>query len=507
MRAIERIVSFVLACLNISTYYSHTFDNDLQDYQLPEMLRVGIEDLVLQILILDLGNPTIFLSKALNPPSELAMSNSLNLLETLGAVECSWQVGSKRYSAGSNARAGDVGEETTCGDLKVTSELTALGFHLATLPVDPRVGKMMIYGSLFGCVDPALTVAASMSARSPFVSPFDQRDAADEARKNFAVEGSDHLTILNAFGTWKEMRKTKGNRVVQSFLKDNFLSRLTLFQMEDLRKQFAGLLRDIGFLPKNFRLNASLNTTENVNSENIGLVRAVLCAGLYPNIIVAPRTLVGNTKAAKSDKKKAGEHAFQSHRKGEVYLHPSTIAFDESKLDSRYCCYHEMVKTSKTYVRDCTTVSPFALLLFGGALELYQTHGVCSIDGWLKFRIDAKKGTLVKYLRGQMERILLQKIVSPETDIAGSKEGKALIQSISILFQRESEVKNIIPDRSGGEIVRPWTGGDEVNDQRNENGSANNNGRRGGRGRGRGGGRGGRGSGRGDRGRGRRQTS
>jgi HrpA-like RNA helicase len=484
-------------------YSSHTYDDELQDYQLPEMLRVGIEDLVLQILILDLGEPTIFLSKALNPPSELAMSNSLKLLETLGAVECRWQ--DKRPRPNQEEKVD--GTTNTCGNLQVTSELTALGFHLATLPVEPRVGKMMIYGSLFGCVEPALTVAASMSARSPFMSPFDQREAADAARKKFAVEGSDHLTILNAFATWKEMKHTEGNKAVQSFLKDHFLGRMSLFQMEDLRKQFTGLLTDIGFLPKGFKLQG-VNKTENANSQNMGLVKAVLCAGLYPNIIVAPRSLVGNSAAKKSDKK-AGECAFQSHHKGEVYLHPSTIAFTEQKLDSRYCCYHEMVKTSKTYVRDCTTVSPFALLLFGGALEVYQTHGICSVDGWLKFRIDAKPATLIKYLRSQMERILLQKIVAPETDVAGSPEGKALIQSISILFERDAQESIVSlppPDRSGGEFVRPWTGNDqqqENGNHRSTNNNNNNNDGPGGQGRGRGRGRGRGGRGRGARGGGR----
>eukprot|EP00980_Cylindrotheca_fusiformis_P031466 scaffold26431_cov122-Cylindrotheca_fusiformis.AAC.1 len=409
-------------------YSSHTHDKSLQDYQLPEMLRVGIEDLVLQILILDLGEPTSFLSKALNPPSDLAMSNSLNLLETLGAVECRWQ---KRRT---RTAIGDSNEEPrgkTCGDLEVSSELTALGFHLAVLPVDPRVGKMMIYGSLFGCCDPALTVAASMSSRSPFMSPFDQRDEADAARKKFAVDCSDHLTILNGFNTWKEMLKAKGNREMRSFLKDNFLGRLTLNQIEHSRKQYAGLLKDIGFLPRDFNLK-DMKNAENKNSENTGLIKAVLCAGLYPNIIVAPRELAGASRS----KKTAGEHAFRSHSKGDVYLHPSSISFGESKLDSRYCCYHEMVKTSKTYVRDCTTVSPLALLLFGGKLDVYQTQGICSIDGWLKFRIDAKPATLMKYLRSQMERILLRKIVSPEEDVVGSEDGKALISSISILFQR-----------------------------------------------------------------------
>ena len=54
------------------------------------MLRVGLEDLVLQILLLDLGEPSIFLTKAVNPPSALAIRNSLKLLEGLGAVDCDW---------------------------------------------------------------------------------------------------------------------------------------------------------------------------------------------------------------------------------------------------------------------------------------------------------------------------------------------------------------------------------------------------------------------------------
>jgi HrpA-like RNA helicase len=482
-------------------FCSHTLEHDMQDYQLPEMLRVGIEDLVLQILILDLGEPTTFLSKALNPPSELAMSNSLKLLETLGAIECRWQ-----KEATASKRIDHESLESSCGDLGVTSELTALGFHLATLPVDPRVGKMMIYGSLFGCVDAALTVAASMSARSPFVSPFDKRDQADAARKEFAAEGSDHLTILNAFTQWKDLKRQKGEREVRSFLTDSFLSRLTLQQMEDLRKQFASLLTEIGFLPKGFRLHDT-NSPENINVSNVGLIKAVLCAGLYPNIIVGPRSLASKNQPAvpPRDAKKVGECAFQSHSKGEVYLHPSTISFTEKSLDSRYCCYHEMVKTSKTYVRDCTTVSPFALLLFGGALEVYQREGICSVDTWLKFRIAPKPATLVKHLRSQMERILLNKIVNPEEDVTGTPEGKALLQSISTLFEEETKAQKVL-DRSVGETVRPFAF-DDNDDSKGGRGGRGRGGGRGGRGgrdgRGGGRGRGGR-DGRGGRGRGRR---
>ena len=437
---------------------------------------------MLQILILDLGEPISFLKKALNPPTNLAMSNSLKLLEQLGAVECQWQPKYRgQRNVGELKDGGEFGDHAE-NELNVASELTALGFHLATLPVDPRVGKMMIYGALFGCVDPMLTLASAMSARSPFVSPFDQRDQADEARKMFAIEGSDHLTILNAFEQWSDLRRKEGNRVVNSFLKENFLGRMTLLQMEDLRKQFHSLLTDIGFLPKGFRLKDK-DHAANVNSQNRNLLKAVLCAGLYPNVMVAPRTVVSSSsfKPNKGDKQKVGEHAFRSHRKGDLYLHPSTIAFDETRLDSRYCCYHELVRTSKTYVRDCTTVSPLALLLFGGTLETYPTHGVCAVDGWLKFRIQAKPATLIKYLRGKMERLLFEKIVSPLKDVIETEEGKALIKSISLLFETESKLKMLAeprPDRSGAEIVRPWTGTDDDADHHRARNRTDNQGSR-----------------------------
>lgn len=442
----------------------------MEEYQLPEMLRVGLEDLVLQILVLDLGEPSVFLTKAVNPPSALALKNSLKLLEGLGAIEVQWN------SEDSLKRD----DNESCAGIAACSGLTALGFHLATLPVDPHVGKIMIFGALFGCTDPALTIAASMSARSPFISPIDKRNEADEARQAFATEGSDHLTTLSAFNQWKEMSKTKGDRATSLFLRESFLSRQTLIQMDDLRKQFANLLVEIGFLPKGFRLHSHRNQGSgdqtwhftNANSKNLALIKTILCAGLYPNIIVAPRNLVDSRSLEKS----AGECAFRS-LKGDVYLHPCTISFKSKRLDSRYCCYQEIMKTSKIYVRDCTTVNPLALLLFGGSLQVFHSKHVVTVDQWLQFTIRAKPATLVKHLRAQMESLLLRKILSPEDDVTGSKEGQALIQAVSMLLA--TETPSALPD--GSDIVRPWYGNMETG---RTSGRTSGRGGRSGRGRG-----------------------
>ena len=90
-------------------------------------------------------------------------------------------------------------------------ELTPLGQHLARMPLDARVGKILIYGALLGCLEPALTIAAAMSlSRSPFLSPADRRAEAQQARSKFATERSDHMALLRAYEGWSAERDGAG---------------------------------------------------------------------------------------------------------------------------------------------------------------------------------------------------------------------------------------------------------------------------------------------------------
>ena len=69
--------------------------------------------------------------------------------------------------------------------LDANEELTPLGYHLAALPVDPRVGKMILFGAIFSCLDPVLTVASVLGFKDPFVSPLVSKSAQERnaARK------------------------------------------------------------------------------------------------------------------------------------------------------------------------------------------------------------------------------------------------------------------------------------------------------------------------------------
>ena len=123
--------------------------------------------------MLDLDDPATFLSKAVDPPTAMAIRNSLEFLEGLQAVERS-----APPNAATNSMLGAAAEEAAMQANKGAT-LTALGYHLAQLPVAPRIGKVLLLGAVFRCVGPALTIAASLSTRSPFMSPFDKREEAD----------------------------------------------------------------------------------------------------------------------------------------------------------------------------------------------------------------------------------------------------------------------------------------------------------------------------------------
>jgi HrpA-like RNA helicase len=77
--------------------------------------------------------------------------------------------------------------------LTVLLMLWETGCHLAQLPVDPKVGKMLLMGAVFQCMGPALTIAAALAHRDPFVLPIDRKEDADEARRYFAGDSQRYL--------------------------------------------------------------------------------------------------------------------------------------------------------------------------------------------------------------------------------------------------------------------------------------------------------------------------
>ena len=180
----------------------------------------------------------------------------------------------------------------------------------------------------------------------------------------------------------------------------------------------------------------------------MALVKAVLCAGAYPNVMKAPPELPavgasGSALAAAAaaggelGKKAAGDVRLESTQHGGVYLHPCCLLFKARALDWRYLVYHELVRTSKVYARDATTVSPLQMLLFGGRLVVHHEANVVSLDATHHFRAPPKVATLLKLLRARIEELLLAKITRPNEDVTGEPRATRLVAAVRALLGAE----------------------------------------------------------------------
>ncbi len=126
----------------------------MAEQQTPEMLRLSLQDLVLRVKICKLGGVEQTLSDALDPPLPKNIRRAIDALVDVKA-------------------------------LTATEELTPLGRQLAKLPLDVFLGKLILLGCIFSCMDVTLTMAAILSSKSPFSAPMGARSQADAVRLAF----------------------------------------------------------------------------------------------------------------------------------------------------------------------------------------------------------------------------------------------------------------------------------------------------------------------------------
>nr|XP_005287021.1 ATP-dependent DNA/RNA helicase DHX36 [Chrysemys picta bellii] len=371
----------------------------LDDYQLPEILRTPLEELCLQIKILRLGGIAYFLSRLMDPPSREAVMLSINHLMELNALDRQ-------------------------------EELTPLGVHLARLPVEPHIGKMILFGALFCCLDPVLTIAASLSFKDPFVIPLGKEKVADARRKELSKNTkSDHLTIVNAFAGWEEVRR-RGFRSEKDYCWEYFLSSNTLQMLLNMKGQFAEHLLAAGFVSsKNPR-----DPKSNTNSDNEKLLKAVICAGLYPKV----------AKIRKSFSKKRKMVKVCTKTDGTVNIHPKSVNVEETEFHYNWLVYHLKMRTSSIYLYDCTEVSPYCLLFFGGDISIQKDkdQDTIAVDEWIVFESPARIGNLVKDLRGELDDLLQEKIENPhpvDWNDTKSRDTAVLTAIIDLITTQENE--------------------------------------------------------------------
>ena len=222
------------------------------------------------------------------------------------------------------------------------------------------------------------------------------------------------------------------------------------------------------------QLRAAL-AAASVNASNEPLVRAVICAGLYPNVALADNAQgPGSGGASERDTKSAARmnardrfaaaarSSIRTKRDGVVSLHPTSVVFGAETSDhkKRFLLFHEKVKTTKVYLRDATLVGAYPLLLFGGKVEVDHARAKASCDGWIRFRAAPRVAVLFKNLRRELDATLMRKIADPSLDVDAESAG--LVRTIVELLESEETKKSeTAPATDGTEREVNEAGGDD----------------------------------------------
>ncbi|RZB98371.1 DExH-box ATP-dependent RNA helicase DExH3-like [Glycine soja] len=348
------------------------------EYQLPELLRTPLNSLCLQIKSLQVESIGGFLSAALQAPEPRAVQNAIDFLKMIGALD-------------------------------EQENLTNLGKFLSMLPVDPKLGKMLIMGAIFRCFDPVLTIVAGLSVRDPFLLPQDKRDLAGTAKSRFSAKDySDHMALVRAYEGWKDAER-EGS--AYEYCWRNFLSAQTLQAIHSLRKQFSFILKEAGLV------DAEANVINKL-SHNQSLVRAVICSGLFPGIasVVHRETSM----------------SFKTMDDGQVLLYANSVNARYQTIPYPWLVFGEKVKVNAVFIRDSTGVSDSILILFGGALSNgIQAGHLKMLDGYVDFFMDPNLADSFLKLKEELHKLIQKKLEDPSIDI--HKEGKYLMLAVQEL--------------------------------------------------------------------------
>jgi len=192
--------------------YSEEDFNARPGFTDPEILRTNLAAVILQMLHLRLGAIDEF--PFIEPPDGKAISDGFNLLQELSAVNRE-------------------------------NQLTPLGRQLARLPVDPRLGRMLLEGAKQGSLQEVLIVASALSVQDPRERPPERQQAADQAHAQWKDADSDFAALVNLWRGFEEQRQALTASPLRNWCRKNFLNYLRLREWRDAHRQLGLICRDL----------------------------------------------------------------------------------------------------------------------------------------------------------------------------------------------------------------------------------------------------------------------
>jgi ATP-dependent helicase HrpA len=262
----------------------------------PEILRSSLAAVILRMKTLHLADVESF--PFIEPPQGRAIADGYQLLQEVGAVD-------------------------------ELNQLTALGKKLARLPLDPRVGRMILAAADNACLSEMLVVASALSVQDPRDRPMEYQQQADEKHKKFADEKSEFLSYLKIWKWFEQaIEHKKSNRQLQENCRDNFLSQVRLREWRDVHSQLVTIVREQGW-----HLNEAPATYDQLHM--------ALLTGLLGNI------------GFKAEDDQGGQYLGARGIKFHVWPGSSL-----SKKPGKWVMAAELVETTRLYARTIAQIQP-----------------------------------------------------------------------------------------------------------------------------------------------------
>jgi ATP-dependent helicase HrpA len=303
--------------LCIRLYSGEDYDQRSQ-FTDPEILRTSLASVILQMLALRLGDISDF--PFVDPPTSKMINDGFTLLMELGAVE----------------------EDRS---------LTEIGWQLAKLPIDPRIGRMILAAKQENCLNEVLIIASALSIQDPRERPLDAQQAADTAQQRFIDDQSDFLSYLKLWNFHQDNANHLSKNKLRKLCREHFLSYLRMREWYDIHQQLYTLIREAGW---------QINQVEARFDE----IHRALLTGLLGNIAF-------KTETDKKLTKKTGfsPEEYLGARNIKVYLFPGSSLF---KKHPKWVMAAELVETTRLYARCVAKINPDWIEQVAG--ELCQHH-------------------------------------------------------------------------------------------------------------------------------------
>jgi len=234
----------------------------------PEILRTNLASVILQAAALDLGEVADF--PFVDPPESRNIADGVRLLEELGALASAspgerppgtprWPAGPLTSSRDPGPGGGSAGPgerppgaprqgpgSATSSRVLAPTKLTGLGRRLARLPVDPRLGRMILEARHHGCLHEVLIITAALSIQDPRERPADTREAADAMHARFAEPGSDFLAFLTLWDYVHDKQAELSGSAFRRLCRREYLHYLRVREWQDLYGQLRQAAREVG---------------------------------------------------------------------------------------------------------------------------------------------------------------------------------------------------------------------------------------------------------------------